>query len=84
MRPTLAEIDSAILEAEQVRASHDGVHTIHSCVMVLLLCRTFAENGDWSDSNTEDFHGTVTKVRCINRTGFPPRAYPNGRIVVLV
>jgi hypothetical protein len=70
MRPTLDEIDNAITEAEAVRSRHDGVHVIHSCVTVLRFCRTFLIQNEWSETASESFDKTLTKVRCIDRTGF--------------
>jgi hypothetical protein len=72
MAPTLHEIDSAIAEAEGVRSRHDGVHAIHSYVSVLSLCRCFAESGEWPETADRSFGSTMTKIRCIDRTGFAP------------
>jgi hypothetical protein len=72
MQPTLHEIDAAINEAQGVRARHDGVHAIHGCLAVLFLCRDLAESGKWPDAAEKSYRATMIKVRCIDRTGFPP------------
>ncbi len=72
MRPTLFEIDNAIAEAEAVRSRHDGVHVIHSCVTALRFCRSLLEHDEWPNAANDSFDKTLTKVRFIERTGFPP------------
>jgi hypothetical protein len=71
--PTLQELDSAIAEAEQVRARHDGVHVIHGCVTALRMCRFLALEGEWPPSAERAFHATIAKIRGIDRSGFAPR-----------
>ena len=69
----LAEaLDAALREGEQIRARHDGVHAIHSCVCTLQLLRTLARNGDWYANTEAALNVTLQRMRIIDRTGFDP------------
>jgi hypothetical protein len=63
-------IDAAILEAEQIRARHDGVHVVHSCLCSLTLLRGFAEAGEWTKQADAVLTRTMEQIRRIDRTGF--------------
>jgi hypothetical protein len=73
MQTSLSEIETAIEEAEIVRSRHDGVHVLHGYVTILHFCRYVLMNGDWSPVNAVRFRQTMVNLRCVDRTGFPPR-----------
>jgi hypothetical protein len=73
---TIAEIDAALMEAEQIRSRHDGVHSVHSCVAMLELIRGLMEMGAWRETAETAFDETMRRLRRIDRTGFDPDRDP--------
>jgi len=71
---TMAEMETGILEAHQIRAKHDGVHAVHSYVAVMELCRDFATQGAWAPYVDGMFDEALAKLRIIARTGFAPKS----------
>ena len=63
-------IEDATMEAEQIRARHDGIHAIHNCVCNLRLLRDVADAGQWSINSDTIFRDTMRRLRVIDRTGF--------------
>jgi hypothetical protein len=81
---TIEEIDVALIEAEQIRSRHDGVHSVHSCVAMLELIRGLMEMGAWRETAETAFDETMRRLRRIDRTGFDPDRdpyYPRSRDV---
>lgn len=80
---TIEEIDAALIEAEQIRSRHDGVHSVHSCVAMLELIRGLMEMGAWRETAESAFDETMVRLRRIDRTGFDPDRdpfYPPARV----
>lgn len=71
---SVSEMNTAILEAEGVRARHDGIHEVHSYLCVLHLCRDIKAIEHWLPAKAAlIFDDTMRKIRVVNFTGFPPR-----------
>jgi hypothetical protein len=70
---SIEQIDSDILEAEQIRARHDGVHATHGYVAVLRLCRESVTDGVWNRTIETAYQKTLRNMRIIDRQGFVRR-----------
>ncbi len=73
----LSEVESALLEVEQILSRHDGIHTLHGIFCSIKCNKALLNRGIWEDSLEVYFRENLVRARVIDQTGFDPKSRRN-------